>query len=223
MMVFLKAAIFDLDGVIVNTVPLHFKAWKKMFDEYETNFNFTDYKSKVDGISRLDGAKNILNTLSKAELDRAAARKQGYFLEYAQKEGVKVYQGTIDLIKALRKKRVKIGVISASKSCHLILEMAKIQKLFDVEVNGNDITRSKPDPQIFLMALERLDVATDESVAFEDAQLGVESARRAELVTVGVDRHHDPKRLKKATIIVRDLSELNYDGLKELLEKERIK
>ncbi len=222
-MVFFRAAIFDLDGVVVNIVPLHFKAWKKMFDEYETDFDFFAYKQKVDGISRLDGARAILSDVSKSELDRAAARKQGYYLDFVEKEGVKVYQSTVDLIKALRKKQVKIGVISASKSCHLILEKANLLKFVDVEVNGNDITRSKPDPQIFLMALEKLDVCCDESIIFEDASLGVEAAKKAEVVTVGVNRHRDSRRLKKADLVVKDLSEVNYSKLKELLKKKEEK
>jgi len=76
-----KGAIFDLDGVIVNTVPLHFKAWKKMFGEYGKELTFEDYKKKVDGILRISGARAILTELSDEELEQAGAKKQGYFLE----------------------------------------------------------------------------------------------------------------------------------------------
>ena len=75
----LKGAIFDLDGVIVNTVPLHFKAWRKTFTAYGKQFTFHDYKAKVDGIPRIDGARAILTDLSNKDLDKVASKKQSYF------------------------------------------------------------------------------------------------------------------------------------------------
>jgi beta-phosphoglucomutase len=212
-----KGAIFDLDGVLVDTVPLHFKAWKRMFNEYGKGFTFQDYKQKVDGIPRMDGAKAILTDLSKDELEKAAARKQGYYLEFLRQEGVQVYQSSVDLILELKRNHVKIAVISSSKNCHLILEKANLLDLVDVEINGNDITKGKPDPQIFLMALERLGLTASECVVFEDAVLGVEAARHANIVTVGIDRHKDPDRLNKANLIVQDLSELDFARLSDLV------
>ena len=99
-----KGAIFDLDGVVVDTVALHFKAWKKMFGEYGKEFTFDDYKKKVDGIPRVDGAKAVLTDLPQDELQKAAARKQDYFLEFLKVDGIKVYTTTVDLIKELKTK-----------------------------------------------------------------------------------------------------------------------
>jgi len=215
----LKGAIFDLDGVIVNTVPLHFKAWKRMFEEYGHSFTFDDYKAKVDGIPRTDGARAILTELSAEELEKAAAKKQEYFLEYLEKEEIiEVYKGTLDLIKELRGHKVKIAVISSSKNCPRILKKADMYKFIDVEINGNDITKGKPDPQIFLMAQEKLGLEVSECVVFEDAVLGVKAAKRGGFKTVGVDRHQDPERLHEADLVVNDLGELNYHKLTSLLK-----
>jgi len=137
----LKAVIFDLDGVVVNTVPLHFKAWKKMFSEHGKNFSFQDYKEKVNGIPRIDGAKAILPQSSQQKLKKAASNKQNYFLEFLEKEGVEIYKSTLNLIKNLRKKSIKVAVISSSKNCLYILEKANIDNLFDVIITGNDIKR----------------------------------------------------------------------------------
>ena len=93
-----KGAIFDLDGVLVETVPLHFAAWKRMFAEYGIDFTFQDYKQKVDGIPRLDGARAILTELSDEELEKAATRKQKYYLEAIDSQDVPVHQDSIDLI-----------------------------------------------------------------------------------------------------------------------------
>ena len=214
-----KGAIFDLDGVLVDTVPLHFNAWKRMFNEYGKEFSFQDYKQKVDGIPRMDGARAILSDISQDELVKAATRKQGYYLEFLQKEGVQRYQTSVDLINELKSNNVKIAVISSSKNCHLILEKTEILKLVDAETNGNDITKGKPDPQIFLMALDKLRIKASEAVVFEDAVLGVEAAKKADIKTVGIDRHKDPKRLNKADMVVEDLGEVNFDKLSSLVGK----
>ncbi|KPK42328.1 MAG: hypothetical protein AMJ78_02970 [Omnitrophica WOR_2 bacterium SM23_29] len=213
----LKGAIFDLDGVVVNTVPLHFKAWKKMFGEYGKKFSFQDYKMKVDGIPRTDGARAILSELSKEQLNKAAARKQGYYLEFLEKEGVEIYASAISLIKSLRKNNIKVAVISSSKNCLFILKKAKIVNLFDVIITGNDIKKGKPHPEIFLSAAKRLGLKTKDCVVFEDAVLGIEAAKRARMKAIGIDHYHKPNRLKKADLVVGNLKGVNISKLEELV------
>ena len=213
----LKAAIFDLDGIIVNTVPLHFKAWKKMFSEYGKDFTFQDYKEKVDGIPRIDGAKAILPQLSQQELKKAASKKQNCFLEFLEKEGVKVYESTLNLIKNLRKESIKVAVISSSKNCLYILKKANIDNLFDVIITGNDIKRGKPRPDVFLLAIERLNLSPKQCVVFEDAVLGVEAAKRAGIRCVGVDRYNNPERLRSADLGIGDVSQIDIKQLKQLI------
>lgn len=213
----LKAVIFDLDGVIVDTVPLHFKAWKKMFSEYGKDFTFQDYKEKVDGIPRIDGVKAILPQLSQKELEEAATKKQHYFLEFLEKEGVKVYESTLNLIKNLRKEGIKIAVISSSKNCLYILKRANIDDLFDVIITGNDVKRGKPHPDIFLLAVKRLNVDPKQCVVFEDAVLGVEAAKKAGIKCVGIDRYNNPERLKDANLVIDDARKINVEQLRWLI------
>ena len=212
----MKAAIFDLDGVIVNTVPFHFKAWQRMFNEYGKEFTFEDYKEKVDGIPRTDGARAILTDISDDELKKAADKKQVYFLEYLNKEDIPVYNTTADLVRAIKGKDLKRGVISSSKNCLSILKKVKLVELFDVIITGNDITKGKPDPQVFFMAAEKMFVEPKDCVVFEDAVLGVEAAKRAGMKCVGIDRYGKPERLKKADLVVSDLGEVNVEKIKEL-------
>lgn len=215
----LKGAIFDLDGVIVDTVPLHFKAWKRMFEEYGHRFTFEDYKNKVDGIPRVDGARAILTDLSDKELKQACDKKQGYYLQYLKKDKVPIYSETIDLIKELRSKGIKVAVISSSKNTPYILESIGLIDKIDTKIDGNDITKGKPDPQIFLMAAEKLGVSPENCVVFEDAVLGVQAAKRAGMLCIGIDRHNDPASLKHADLIVKDLQEINYPKLNALFQK----
>ncbi|NQT75410.1 MAG: beta-phosphoglucomutase family hydrolase [Candidatus Omnitrophica bacterium] len=212
----MQAAIFDLDGVIVNTVPLHFRAWQRMFAEYGREFTFEEYKEKVDGIPRKDGARAVLTDLSDEELEKAGSKKQCYFLEYLNSEEIPVYKTTVDLIKALKKEKIKRGAISSSKNCLAILKKANLIDLFDVIITGNDVTKGKPDPRVFLTAAEKMSVEPAGCVVFEDAVLGVEAAKRAKMKCVGIDRYGKPERLKKADLVVSDLGEVNIEKIKEL-------
>jgi beta-phosphoglucomutase len=214
-----RGAIFDLDGVIVDTVPIHFKAWKKMFSEYGIDFTFDDYKSKVDGIPRHDGARAILTDISEAELKEAGDRKQKYFLEFIEKEEIHVEDSSIDLVKELKSHNKKIAFASSSRNCKRILQRARIIHLADAIVDGNDITKSKPDPQIFQLACERLGCAYAECIVFEDAVLGVEAAINGKMLCIGIDRYGNPKRLAKANLVVEDLSKVDYKTIEGLFKK----
>lgn len=212
----LQGAIFDLDGVIVNTVPLHFKAWQKMFTEYGREFSFADYKDKVDGIPRLSGARAILTDLSDQELAQAGAKKQDYFLKFLQKEGIQVYESTLGLIKVLKQNHIKVAVISSSKNCLLILKKIGIDNLFEVIITGHDVKKGKPAPDVFLLAARQLAIAPANCLVFEDAVLGIEAAKRGNFKCVGIDRYQDPSRLTGADLIVNDLSEVTLERLKQL-------
>lgn len=214
----LKGAIFDLDGVVVDTVPIHFKAWKKMFAEYGRKFTFDDYKEKVDGIPRIDGGKAILTNLSENEIVTATDKKQEYFLEYLKKEKIPIFKSTIQLIKDLKNRGIKVAVISSSKNLPYILKKIDAEKIIDIKISGSDIDKGKPDPQIFLMAAEQLGLKPVDCVVFEDAVLGVEAAKKAKMFCIGIDRHNDPERLKDADTIVKDLKEINVNKLTSLFK-----
>ncbi|PIQ89882.1 MAG: beta-phosphoglucomutase [Candidatus Omnitrophica bacterium CG11_big_fil_rev_8_21_14_0_20_42_13] len=213
-----KGAIFDVDGVIVDTVPLHFAAWEKMFSEYGINFTFEDYKHKVDGIPRNDGARAILSGLNDEEIKEAATKKQGYFLQSVETENIPAYPTTIQLVKEFKKAGKKIAFASSSKNCKLILTKIGVIQLADTIVDGNDITRGKPDPQIFQIAADRLGCAYAECVVFEDAVLGVKAAKNGGMACVGVDRYNHPQRLKDADIVVDDLNALDSAKIERLFK-----
>ncbi len=212
----LKAAIFDLDGVVVDTVPLHFKAWKRMFEEHGKPFTFEDYKSKVDGIPRMDGARAILTDLSDEDMERAATQKQEYFLEALRFEPIPTFESTVLLIANLRAAGVKRAVISSSRNCPAILQQIGLFDELDTVICGSDITKGKPDPQIFLMAAEQLGVDPADCVVFEDAVLGVEAAKNAKMHCIGIDRYDHPERLADADLVVKDLSEVDVDRIRSL-------
>ena len=214
-----KGAIFDLDGVLVNTVPIHYKAWKKMFSEYGRNFTFEEYKQKVDGIPRFDGARAILTEFSDEDIKKACDKKQVYFLEFVEKDKIPVHKSTFKLIKNLKSRSIKIALISSSKNCKMVLKKIDATDLMDVVIDGNDITKGKPDPQIFLMAAKKLKIEPENCLVFEDAVLGVEAAKRAKMLCIGIDRYASPERLKQADLVVDSLSRVDYKKIEGLFTK----
>jgi len=213
----LKAGIFDMDGVIVDTVPLHFKSWQRVFQEHGVDLGFDDYKQKVDGIPRVDGARAILPHLSEEDIQKVCGRKQEFFVEAIESDTIPRYETTLSLIEEMRKDGVKVSVISSSKNCRRILTQVGVIDLLDAVVDGYEVTRGKPNPQVFELAAKRLQVEYRCCVGVEDAVLGVEAVKRAGMFCVGIDRYQEPERLAKADVVVGDLGELSYAKLKELV------
>jgi beta-phosphoglucomutase len=203
-----------MDGVIVDTVPIHFQAWKRMAEEYGRPFTFEDYQAKVDGIPRIDGARAILEGMDEDTVRAACEKKQQYFLEFLGKEKIPIYESTIDLIAELRRERISVAVISSSKNAPLILQRIGLNHKIDALISGGDIDRGKPDPDIFLKAAARLGIEPQACIVFEDAVLGVEAAKRAGMFCVGIDRYNAPERLAKADIVIKDLGDVSVDSLR---------
>lgn len=216
----LKGAIFDLDGVIVNTVPLHFKAWQKMFEEYGHPFTFADYLAKVDGIPRVAGAKAILTELNDREIEEAAGKKQDYFRELLNSEPILIFESSVALIKEMRQRAIKLAVASSSKNAAFILEKINLLHYFDANVSGGDLKKGKPDPEIFLTAARKIGLSPSECIVFEDAKLGIEAAVRGEFACIGINRHNNEEALCGADKIVKDLSEISLDDIIAVAERK---
>jgi len=212
-----KGAIFDLDGVVVDTVPLHFKAWKKLFEEYGHSFSMDDYLAKVDGKARLDGVRAILTGSDDEDVRRAGDKKQLYFLENLENEPVEVFEDAIELIRELKANGIIMAAASSSKNATTILKKIDIIDYFDVNVSGGDFEAGKPDPEIFLLASSKMGLSPAECVVFEDSSSGAEAAFRGGFFCVGIDRHGRPQDVKRANIIVQNLDEVPFERLAVLL------
>lgn len=214
-----KGAIFDIDGVIINTVPLHFKAWKKMFAEYRIDFSKQDYETKVDGKPRIEGAKAILTSLTREELKQACDKKNNFFHKLLEKGNIDIFESSISLIKQLKKRGIKTASASSSKNADAILKKIKLYDIFDATVSGLDLKKGKPDPEMFLTAAKKLGLSPKECIVFEDAQVGIEAAKNGKFLCVGINRRNKSKILKSADILVKDLGEINVSDLEDLFIK----
>jgi beta-phosphoglucomutase len=212
----IQGAIFDLDGVIVNTVPLHFRAWQRMFAEYGHEFSMDDYLAKVDGRPRLEGAAAILTELSPEEIEKAGEKKQGYYLGLLESEPVEVFESSLKVIRELKERGIKLAAASSSKNAVRILKKIGLYDIFEVNVSGADFEKGKPDPEIFLTAAKKLGVRPKEAVVFEDARSGVEAAVAGGFFCIGINRHANAGALAGADRVVDDLSEITVDEILNL-------
>lgn len=205
----MKAALFDLDGVIVDTAKYHYLAWKRLADELGVAFGPED-NERLKGVGRMRCMDIILElgglSMAEAEKEREASRKNAWYVEYVSSmKRDEILPGAEDYIESLRARGVGIALGSASKNAPLILERLGITRLFDAVVDGSKVSRSKPDPEVFLAGAAALCAEAARCVVFEDAAAGIEAAKRAGMYAVGIGSR---EALPKADMCVRGLYEL---------------
>ncbi|MEU6378760.1 HAD-IA family hydrolase [Streptomyces sp. NPDC046909] len=233
-----RAVVFDTDGVITDSARVHAAAWKSAFDAFlrqhppedpaqRRPFDIgDDYLRHVDGRSRLDGAAAFLTARgiepSPGTVRAVAAEKERLFTERLRKHGVDAYPGTVRLVRALRRAGVPCAAVSASRHAGELLCQAGVLNLFDLLVDGGEAARlglaGKPEADLFLEAVGRLDVPARRAAVVEDALAGVEAGRRGGFaLVIGVDRAAGPDTAARllahgADLVVRDLGELVAEG-----------
>ncbi len=220
--------IFDLDGVVTHTALVHSRAWKKMFDEYmsewstknnkeQTPFDMeSDYPIYVDGKPRYQGAKSFFDSRGielpfgdpsdPPRLETVCGlgnRKNEFYRELVKTDGVGIFDPTVEFIKALRGKQQKIGLMSSSKNTRDIIRMAGLVELFDAVVDGitaeEEGMRGKPHPDVYLRCAEILDLEPNRAFVVEDAASGVEAGSRGKFgVVVGLAHGGQEQALRDA-------------------------
>ena len=234
------AVLFDLDGVITDTANLHATSWKQMLDEYlnkraqekgEVFHPFdtaSDYRLYVDGKPRFDGVRDFLRsrniTLAEGNLEDPAEaetvcglgnRKDDLLNDAIAKFGVEPYSGSVRFIHQVHRQGFKIAVVTSSQNCAAVLEAAKLDKFFEVRVDGNIILeeglRGKPAPDTFILAARLLGVEPMRTVVLEDAISGVQAGSVGNFgLVIGIDRKGNADELTHhgAHMVVRDLEDL---------------
>lgn len=186
-----KGVIFDLDGVLVHTDQLHYKAWKKIADERNIEFN-EEINNLLRGVSRMESLEIILRkyegpTLSPKQKEDIAEEKNGYYKEELKSMSeADVAPEVRTTLAALKNAGVKVAIGSSSKNTKFILSQVKLEQEFDAISDGTNITKSKPDPEVFLKAAEFLKLNPEECLVVEDAAAGIEAAKRAGIDAAGL-------------------------------------
>jgi beta-phosphoglucomutase len=218
----LKACIFDLDGVIVDTAKYHYLAWKRLADQLKINFTEKD-NERLKGVSRM-ASLNIILGIGNIHPDdntkeEYAALKNQWYVDYISKmTPAEILPGSVEFINELKKAGIKVGLGSASKNTPMILERVGMKKLFNAVADGNVVHKAKPDPEVFLTAAKMLKVDPRNCVVFEDAVAGVEAALNAGMICIGIG---SGKILAKAHYVVLGLANMNIEKLKQIEKRIR--
>jgi beta-phosphoglucomutase len=213
----IKACIFDLDGVIVDTAVYHYKAWKRLANEL--GFDFTEEDNeKLKGVSRVRSLDLILQwggvTKTEAEKEELATRKNDWYVEMINHmTPAEILPGAKEFLETCRAAGIKTALGSASKNSMTILNKIDMVGLFDAVIDGNKVSNPKPDPEVFLKGAEALTTSPADCVVFEDAIAGVEAALNGCIKVVGIG---SPKVLTGANLVVSGLDKMSLEKLNSL-------
>ncbi|MET4082382.1 beta-phosphoglucomutase [Pedobacter sp. UYP30] len=213
----IKACLFDLDGVLVDTAGYHYQAWKRLANQL--GFDFTEAQNEeLKGISRMESLDKVLGwgkaTKSSVEKNELAALKNGWYVDMINKmTPEEVLPGVEDFLTALTQSGYKLALGSASKNSGIILKNTHLTHFFDEIVDGNMVSKSKPDPEVFLKGAELLGFAPEQCVVFEDAVAGIKAAKNAGMKSIGIG---DKNLLTEANLVVSGLNKLTVEDLENL-------
>lgn len=214
----IKVIIFDMDGVVVNNRIQDFKAWKRIFLEYGFNLNYKKYLSFLGMKGEEIIWKNINENIPEKEVLKIVNRKERYFVEEIEKRKLKPPKGLKKLLKGFQRANYKIGLATSAPSykTNIILERLKIKNFFDVVVTAEEVSKGKPNPEIYLKVAEKLGVEPEKCIVIEDAPNGIEAAKNAGMKCIAITTTHKMSELKNADKIINSFKELTIKVIKNL-------
>jgi beta-phosphoglucomutase len=212
----IKACLFDLDGVLVDTARYHYIAWRELAEEL--GFVFTEHDNeRLKGVSRAASLNILLEiggiVLDEDEKARLAEQKNNRYVEYiAKMDSSEILPGALDFLKACREHGIKVALGSASKNAMTILNNTGLTPYFDAIIDGTHTSAAKPDPEVFLLGAKAVGIPPEECVVFEDAEAGILAATRAGMRSVGIG---SPETLGAANLVVPSLQQISVTALQE--------
>ena len=213
----LRGCIFDLDGVIVDTAKYHFMAWRRLAKELGFEFTLEDNEA-LKGVSRMASLEILLSkggiSVSEQDKELLATRKNSWYVEFIS--GMKpdeILPGSVNFLRTLRAEGIFTAIGSASKNAGTILNGIGLREMFDVIIDGNKISKAKPDPEVFLKGAEEMKLSPSQCVVFEDARAGIEAAIAGGMKCVGVG---SPELLGRADLVIPDLRKITIKQLRNL-------
>jgi beta-phosphoglucomutase len=212
----IRAFLFDLDGVLTDTSEFHYLGWKRLADELGLSFD-RQKNEALRGVSRRESLLLLLNgrPATEEEMNEWMERKNRYYIEYVSRMTPEnLLPGALELLKELHQAGYKVAIVSSSKNTPLVLERLQIGEWLDAVVDGNAAARSKPAPDLFLLAAERLGVSPEECLVVEDAEAGIAAGKAAGMCTLGLG---PSERVGSADYQLPDLAGVTLGWLRELI------
>jgi len=213
----MKAIIWDLDGVIVDSAPYHFSAWRELFGRLGKDYAAEDFKRNF-GRRNDDILRSVLGNSPEEEIKVLAQQKEEIFRERIR-EKVKPLPGVLELLEDAHSGGFRMALVSSApqENIELILSSLGIKEYFDCLISGQELQRGKPDPEGFLLAAEKLGVAPARCIVIEDALSGVEAAKRAGMKCIAVTTTHPKELFSGADLVVDSLEDVSTQALDSLL------
>lgn len=217
-----KAFIFDLDGVIVDTAKYHFLAWQNLANTLGISFSSAQ-NEQLKGVSRIKSLEKILEwgnkTISEEEFTTLMAKKNEEYLNYIETmDTSEILPDVPRVLEHLLTEDQAIALGSASKNARIILDKVLLRDKFHAIVDGTDVTKAKPDPEVFLIGAQKLGVAPKNCVVFEDSVAGIQAANIANMISIGIG---DPKVLHEADYIFKDFTEIKEEFINQLVTTKK--
>lgn len=214
-----RAFIFDLDGVIVDTAKFHFLAWKKLADDLGITFTEHD-NEQLKGVSRVRSLEIILNMggVNMTEADKLIhleEKNKDYLSYISEMTHTDVLPDVPRILNFLKARHIPIALGSASKNAKQILEKVGLLNIFDDIVDGNEVSKAKPDPEVFLIAAQKAGAKPENCVVFEDAIAGIQAANQAKMLSIGIG---EKEVLHEAKYVFHDFTEISTEFLEKLLQ-----
>lgn len=214
----IKGFIFDLDGVIVDTAKYHFLAWQKLAESIGISFSEED-NEQLKGVSRIRSLEKILEwggkTLSVQQFDTLIAKKNDDYLAHVSAmDDSEILPDVQRVLHFLEDQKQLLALGSASKNARSILTKVNLLHRFQTIVDGTNVTKAKPNPEVFLKAAEGLNIDPKDCIVFEDSLAGIQAANTAGMISIGIG---DPKILKEAQHVFNDFTAISNTFLTQLI------
>ena len=215
-----KAFIFDLDGVIVDTAKYHYLAWRKLANGM--GVDFTEIQNEqLKGVSRIESLNKILawgnKTISEDEFIELMAKKNDDYLRYIAKMGEdEILPDVTEVLDYLKDHKQFVALGSASKNAKQILTKVNLLAKFDTIVDGNSVSKAKPDPEVFLNAANALGANAKDCVVFEDSVAGIKAANTAHMISIGIG---SKEVLNEADYVFKDFTEISRAFIEDIINK----
>lgn len=215
-----KGFIFDLDGVIVDTAKYHFLAWKNLAKSIDIDFT-KEQNEQLKGVSRVKSLEKILEwgnkTISEEQFTSLMGKKNEEYLGFiATMDDNEILPDVSKVLNYLIAQKQPISLGSASKNARPILEKVNLLSKFDAIVDGNDVSKAKPDPEVFLIAAKALNIKPEDCIVFEDSVAGVQAANTANMISIGIG---EKEVLHEADYVFSDFTEMENSFIEELINR----
>ncbi len=216
----LKAVLFDLDGTLLDNNEFHYESWKRYLKEHDNkDMTDDDFKNNISGRTNQDAVEHLYDKkMSEEEASKLYLKKEEIYREMYTPH-IAPIKGLIDFLKDLQEHNITMAIATSGIPVNIdfMFEHVPIKQYFKKIIKAEDISKGKPDPEIFLKTAEVLNIPAENCIVFEDSTSGVEAGKAAGMKVVALTTTHSPEELNKADLVITDYTEIDYNRINSLV------